>query len=188
MLSFLNGTFGLGMFYVANCSFLTEEWQEAMKLDGLRSSHPIQVPLKSALDVNQIFDNISYSKGASVIRMLSSYLGQDMLLSGISRYLKKFTYGNATTEDLWQALSEESGQDVGEFMRLWTKSVGYPVLVLEESVVKNTIAVKQRRFLTNGEPTDEEDKTVWWVPLSIATESGISKNVVLHSRSVCGFG
>lgn len=50
--------------------------------------------MKNALEVDQIFDHISYLKGSSVIRMLSSHLGQDVFIKGVSDYLKKHAYGN----------------------------------------------------------------------------------------------
>lgn len=77
---------------------------------------PIEVPVKDALDVDQIFDSISYLKGSSVIRMLATHLGQETFLKGVSNYLKDHSYGNATTNDLWSALSEVSGQDINALM------------------------------------------------------------------------
>jgi aminopeptidase 2 len=166
--------------------FISNVVQRGMELDALRSSHPIQVELQSASDVNQIFDAISYSKGASVIRMLSFYLGQDTFLAGIRRYLKRHQYSNATTDDLWAALSEESGRDVAEFMRNWTTEIGYPVLtVLDHD--KNTFHVKQHRFLSSGDVAKSEDKTVWWIPLNVSSEQGpitalAEKDAVLMSK------
>ena len=75
-------------------------------------------------EIHQIFDAISYFKGANVIRMLSTFLGEEVFLSGVRRYLKQHIYDNASTDDLWKALSDESGNDVGQFMTLWTKAVG----------------------------------------------------------------
>ena len=65
-----------------------------MKLDSLRASHAIEVPARNALEVDQIFDHISYLKGSSVIRMLSSHLGQEVFLKGVAKYLKAHKYGN----------------------------------------------------------------------------------------------
>lgn len=92
--------------------------------------------MKNALEIDQIFDHISYLKGSSVIRMLSGHLGQQVFLSGVADYLKAHAYGkplllefwtnedhltfvvtgNATTNDLWSALSKASKQDVNSFM------------------------------------------------------------------------
>jgi aminopeptidase N len=67
--------------------------QQAFHLDSLRASHPIEVPVRNALEVDQIFDHISYLKGSSVIRMLSVHLGQERFLRGVADYLKSHAYG-----------------------------------------------------------------------------------------------
>ena len=112
--------------------FVTASTDTAFRLDSLGSSHPIELPVKDVLEVDQIFDAISYLKGSSVIKMLSSHLGVGTFLSGVSEYLKEHQYGvlgssrfmqnadifagNATTNDLWKALSKASGKNVNEFM------------------------------------------------------------------------
>lgn len=75
-------------------SYVTDSLAGALSLDGLRSSHPIEAPVKKVSEINQIFDSISYLKGSSVLRMISVYLGEDVFLEGIRRYLKKHAYGN----------------------------------------------------------------------------------------------
>lgn len=70
--------------------------QQAQQLDSLRASHPIEVSVKNALEVDQIFDHISYLKGSSVIRMLSTHLGEKTFLHGVSEYLKTHAYSMDT--------------------------------------------------------------------------------------------
>ncbi|KAI9813916.1 MAG: hypothetical protein M1832_006063 [Thelocarpon impressellum] len=147
----------------------TESTQAAFQLDSLRGSHPIEVPVTDALDIEQIFDHISYLKGSSVIRMLSGHLGVDTFLLGVSNYLKAHAYGNATTNDLWTALSEASGQDVPAFMDDWIRKIGFPVLTVAEE--PGQIGVKQSRFLSTGDVKPEEDQTIWWIPLGLKTAS-----------------
>lgn len=77
--------------------FVTEAVQTAQNLDSLRSSHPIEVPVKDALEIDQIFDAISYLKGSSVIRMLSNHLSVDVFLKGVTDYLKTHAYGKFNT-------------------------------------------------------------------------------------------
>ncbi|KAI5841250.1 peptidase family M1-domain-containing protein [Tricharina praecox] len=149
--------------------FVTESLQTAFQLDGLRGSHPIEVEVRSALEIDQIFDHISYLKGCSTIRMLSSHLGVETFLNGVSNYLKKHAYGNATTEDLWTALGEEAGADVAGFMRNWIKTIGFPVLTVTEA--PGQITVKQSRFLSTGDVKPEEDSTTWWIPLFLNDEA-----------------
>ncbi|KAF2755190.1 hypothetical protein EJ05DRAFT_532965 [Pseudovirgaria hyperparasitica] len=147
--------------------FVAEAVQTAFQLDSLRTSHPIEVAVKDALEVDQIFDSISYLKGSSVIRMLSSHLSQDVFLKGVGDYLQKHKYGNATTNDLWSALSKASGQDVNTFMDIWIRKMGFPVLTVAEE--PGQISVKQGRFLFSGDVKPEEDETIWWIPLGLKT-------------------
>ncbi|KAL8829120.1 MAG: hypothetical protein Q9170_006310 [Blastenia crenularia] len=153
--------------YQAWCDFVTGNMQTAQQLDSLRSSHPIEVPVRDGLQVEQIFDAISYMKGASVIRMLSNHLGADTFLRGVSDYLKAHAYSNATTGDLWAALSKASGLDVEEFMDPWTRKIGFPVLTVAEE--PGQIGLSQKRFLSTGDVKAEEDETTWWIPLGLKT-------------------
>lgn len=74
--------------------------QQAFHLDSLRASHSIEVPVRNALEVDQIFDHISYLKGSSVIRMLSVHLGRDTFLRGVADYLKSNAYGMQAARSL----------------------------------------------------------------------------------------
>ena len=83
--------------------FVYTDFGRALSLDGLKSSHPIEVEVRDPKQISEIFDGISYSKGASVIRMLRAYIGAEPFRRGLQRYLGRHQYANATTEDLWQA-------------------------------------------------------------------------------------
>lgn len=147
--------------------FVTDSMQMAFTLDSLRTSHPIEVPVRNALEVDQIFDHISYLKGSSVIRMLAASLGEETFLKGVSDYLKGHEYGNARTNDLWAAISKASGKDVTGFMDTWIKKIGFPVVTVAEE--PGQISVKQSRFLSAGEVKPEEDTTKWWLPIGLKT-------------------
>lgn len=140
-------------------------------MDSIRGSHPIEVPVKDALEVEQIFDAISYLKGSSAIRMLVGHLGRESFLKGVSNYLKKHVYGNATTIDLWNALSDASGQDVGKYMDNWIRKIGFPVVTVTEQ--SGQLSIRQERFLSTADVKAEDDETVWWIPLGLKTEAGI---------------
>lgn len=151
--------------------FVTDSMQSAFQLDALRTSHPIEVPVRNALEVDQIFDAISYLKGSSVIRMLAAHLTAETFLLGVSNYLKAHKYGNATTNDLWAALSEASGQDVNALMTPWIKKIGFPVVTVAEE--PGQISLRQSRFLSAGQVKPEEDETTWWVPLGLKSGSQV---------------
>ncbi|KAH6709252.1 peptidase family M1-domain-containing protein [Leptodontidium sp. MPI-SDFR-AT-0119] len=162
--------------------YVTDSLQSALSLDSLRSSHPIEVPVKRADEVNQIFDAISYMKGSSVIRMVSKYLGEDVFMQGIRDYLKKHAYGNTQTGDLWAALSKASGKDVEKVMDIWTKKIGYPVVSVTENEAGNSIHVKQNRFLRTGDVKPEEDTILYPVFLGLRTKDGVDESLVLSTR------
>ena len=150
--------------------FVYTDVNEALQLDSLVSSHPIEVPIERAEDVDEIFDGISYSKGSVVVRLLEGYLGIDEFQRGIQQYIGSFEYRNANTADLWAQLQQASGKPVKEMMEGWTKQVGFPLLTLSEGRQdKGAVVfdVTQRRLLVNG--VKEDDETLWFVPITFLT-------------------
>jgi hypothetical protein len=73
------------------------------------ATRAVEYPVKSPEDAMEMFDEITYEKGGSLLRMLEMYLGEDKFQAGIQRYMQEHKFANATTGDLWQALSVESG-------------------------------------------------------------------------------
>ena len=154
--------------------FLTHDTTTALSLDGLANSHPIEQEVNNPAEIGQLFDAISYSKGASIIRMLEQYLSPDTFRDGLRIYLDRHRYGNARTRDLWNALGEASGLPVAEIMDTWTTQTGYPVL--DVSVDRNSdgmeVGLTQRRFMYEdvlgaGESRDGR----WKVPVGARTAS-----------------
>lgn len=148
--------------------FVSDSLQEALNLDGLRNSHPIEVPVVDALDIDQVFDVISYLKGASTILMLSNYLGQDIFLKGVAKYLNENKYDNATSHDLFRSIGDVSGEPVDQLMESWIKKIGFPVVSVEKNGTGSTFNVSQSRFLNGGDIKPEENETKWWIPLNIS--------------------
>ena len=83
--------------------FTTGHLAAALRLDALKSSHPIEVPIHHAEEVEQVFDAISYCKGGSVARMIQNVLGMKAFRDGLRAYMKEFAYSNTETEDQWHA-------------------------------------------------------------------------------------
>lgn len=119
----------------------------ALSLDCLESTHPIEVEVSHASEIGQIFDDISYRKGASVLRMLYSYIGDENFRTGMNLYLKRHQYGNAKTEDLWVALEEASNKSIGDMMSTWTRQGGFPFIEVEKQ--QECLQLTQSRFLLN---------------------------------------
>ena len=141
--------------------FLVNEQSMGLGLDSLRSSHPVEVPIAAASQVTEIFDAISYSKGSCVIRMLEAHLGEATFREGMRLYVRRHQYANAGTTDLWQALSEASGEDVAGLMSCWTAQTGYPILTVSRPPAKTAIrvTVAQRRYLASGRTRSPTKKT-----------------------------
>ncbi|QSS64262.1 aminopeptidase [Histoplasma capsulatum] len=164
-------------------SYVIDNLQMALSLDSLRSSHPVEVPVYRADEISQIFDAISYSKGSSVLRMISKYMGEENFIQGVRDYIQKHAYKNTKTADLWEALTGASnGKPIQSVMDIWTKNVGFPVITVTEDASKSSISVKQNRFLRTGDVKPEEDKTIFPVMLGLKTREGINEALMLTSR------
>ncbi|KAJ3311847.1 Aminopeptidase 2 mitochondrial [Boothiomyces sp. JEL0838] len=171
--------------------FILNSMNRALVLDGLRSSHPIEVEVNTPKDIDQIFDGISYAKGASVIRLISSYLGPEVFMNGVRIYLKRFAFKNATTIDLWNACSEASGKDIAKIMKEWTEVMGYPMVTIldeeyDETAKKLTLTLEQKRFLSTGDLTEEENTNgaLWSIPFSVLTHEGEHSESFLLDQKV----
>uniref|UniRef100_A0A5B7A8X7 Aminopeptidase n=1 Tax=Davidia involucrata TaxID=16924 RepID=A0A5B7A8X7_DAVIN len=157
--------------------FLDESTQ-GLRLDGLSESHPIEVEINHAAEVDEIFDAISYKKGASVIRMLQSYLGPECFQRALASYIKRHACSNAKTEDLWAVLEEESGEPVNKLMNSWTKQKGYPVVSVK--VKDQNLKFEQSQFLLSGSHGDGQ----WIVPITLCCGSYDGRqNFLLQAKS-----
>jgi aminopeptidase N len=117
----------------------------AMRLDARSTTHPIQQPIATESEANNAFDEITYSKGQSFLRMLESWVGEAKFRDGIRDYMAKHAYSSATTADLWSALEAASSQPVREVASGWTEQPGFPV-VLARRGEKGGIRLQQERF------------------------------------------
>ncbi len=151
--------------------FVFIEHAKGLALDGLANTHPIEVKVQHPAEISEIFDAVSYSKGAAIIRMLAEFLGEEIFKKGLRAYLTKHKYGNASTGDLWKSLEKASGKPVGNIMKNWTGKAGYPLLSFES--VGKSLKATQERFFSSGH-IKNKDKVLWLTPFSIITESGSS--------------
>ena len=99
-----------------------------MQADARSTTHPVQQPITTEAQAGTAFDEIAYRKGQSIIRMLESFLGENVFRDGIRKYIAAHKYSNTTTADLWQALTEVSGKPVGELAPGWTEQPGFPLV------------------------------------------------------------
>ncbi|XP_076453772.1 glutamyl aminopeptidase-like [Babylonia areolata] len=170
--------------------FLISDAQPVMGIDAGVSSHPIVVPVNSPSEINEVFDAISYSKGASVIRMMKSIMGKEKFFKGVSIYLKRYMWGNAETDQLWEALSQvEGAPNVKYIMDTWTRQMGFPYINLtftphpqvrgsptrSTTTTTTTVTATQARFLADPGAVFDEDQSPfrykWYVSLDCLTSA-----------------
>jgi aminopeptidase N len=138
--------------------------EAAMEGDARSTTHPIQQPVATEAEANSAFDDITYKKGQSFLRMLESFLGEDVFREGIDRYMVAHMYSNSTTADLWNALSEASGKPVGEIAAGWTEQPGFPVVKVKREHGGN-VSLTQERFTVNFANAPPLE---WKIPLTYA--------------------
>ncbi|MBX9688048.1 MAG: M1 family metallopeptidase [Candidatus Obscuribacterales bacterium] len=134
----------------------------ALYTDSLHSTRSIQSPVVKPADALQMFDEITYVKGAAVLRMLEAYLGEKTFQDGVSAYLKKHSFKNAATDDLWASLAELSKKPVKAIMDTWCKQPGYPLLSVNRNAKK--LLLSQERFFLDGEKPGMQR---WQIPLAV---------------------
>ncbi|KAJ8087903.1 Aminopeptidase 2 mitochondrial [Marasmius tenuissimus] len=174
----------------SDTEFINRHLAPAMSLDAKLSSHPIQVPCP---DVDLI-----------LLRMLAAHVGTERFLKGVSIYLKNHLYGSTTTSDLWEGISDatgelcvflapsvsvvltrKSGQDIERLMDNWVTKTGFPLLTVTET--DGGIKVRQDRLLETGFAEGKDNETIWNVPLAILSvqedgSTSIDKSLVLDER------
>ena len=155
--------------------FLLDDTNRAFELDALDSSHPIEQEVKNPDEIGQLFDAISYSKGASLIRMLENYIGEEKFKKGIQQYIVKHQYKNTITNDLWDALSKSSNKDIKTLMEQWTTKSGFPLILVSEE--NDKIKISQEKFSYNPENNDQSE---WIVPIKYNSLINNTKSKQTH--------
>ena len=142
--------------------------QHIMDLDSKRDARAVRQPIRSAGDVYNAFDGITYGKGAALLRMLEAWLGEDVFRDGVRRYLRAHAYGSGATTDLLASLEAASGQPVGETIRAFLDQPGVPlvevVMTCEEGRPPE-LDLLQRRYLPAGSTAAQGE--VWSIPFCV---------------------
>jgi aminopeptidase N len=136
--------------------------EAAMEGDARSTTHPIQQRVATEAEANSAFDDITYKKGQSFLRMLESFLGENIFREGIRQYIAAHKYSNTTTADLWNALSEGSNKSVGEIAAGWTEQPGFPVVNVKREP-GGKIRLSQERFIVNFK---DDPPLLWQIPLT----------------------
>ena len=136
--------------------------EAAMEGDARSTTHPIQQRVATEAEANSAFDDITYKKGQSFLRMLESFLREKVFRDGIRRYIAAHKYSNTTTADFWNALAEASDKPVGEIAAGWTEQPGFPVLKVRREA-DGRVQLTQERFTVNFKTAQP---LLWKIPLT----------------------
>ena len=152
--------------------------EAAMEGDARSTTHPIQEPIATEAEANSAFDDITYKKGQSFLRMLESFLGEGVFRDGIRRYIAAHKYSNTTTADLWNALSEASKKSIGEIAAGWTEQPGFPIVKVKREGDGN-VQLTQERFTVhfkNAPPLE------WKIPLTYSIVEEAPGTLLMTSK------
>ncbi|KAM7362149.1 glutamyl aminopeptidase-like [Cochliomyia hominivorax] len=163
--------------------FLVNALHGVMKYDSSLASHPIVQTVENPDQITEIFDTISYEKGASIIRMLEDVVGTEKFEKAVTNYLTKFKFKNAVTNDfLTEVENTALDFDVKFMMRTWTEQMGFPVINVKRSS-PTTFEITQKRFFSNIEDyeniyDDSEFNYTWTIPLTYFYDT----NATVHRK------
>ncbi|MEE6458833.1 hypothetical protein FKM82_000444 [Ascaphus truei] len=168
---------------------------DAMKVDSLNSSHAVSTPVENPAEIQEMFDEVSYDKGACILNMLRNYMGADTFKAGIVHYLRRYSYRSAKNEDLWDCMTDvcptdgtidgqlekrefcvknqqtshwSKGQiiNVKAMMRTWTLQKGFPLVTV---TMKGKYVHLQQEHYLKGSSSSESTRLLWHVPLTYIT-------------------
>ncbi|XP_053107584.1 glutamyl aminopeptidase isoform X2 [Hemicordylus capensis] len=159
---------------------LIEDLFPVLKEDSLLSSHPIVVTVSSPAEITSVFDGISYSKGASILRMLEDWISPENFQTGCQNYLRDYHFKNAKTDDFWASLANASGKPVKDVMDTWTRQMGYPVLD-----VHSDLTITQKRFLLDpkADPTQPSSNFSYTWNIPVKWYKGNVSDVTFYNKS-----
>jgi aminopeptidase N len=153
--------------------------EQAMEGDARSTTHPIHQRIATEVEANSAFDDITYKKGQSFLRMLESFLGEDVFRDGISRYIAARKYSNSTTADLWNALSEASKKPVAEIAAGWTEQPGFPVVKVKREA-GGKVRLTQERFTVNFKNAPLLE---WKIPLTYSVIGEAPASLLMTSKT-----
>ncbi|XP_004703531.1 leucyl-cystinyl aminopeptidase isoform X1 [Echinops telfairi] len=146
---------------------------KTMKKDSLNSSHPISSSsVQSSAQIEEMFDSLSYFKGASLLLMLKTFLGEDVFQHVVILYLHNHSFASIQSDDLWDSFNEVTNPalDVKKMMKTWTLQKGVPLVTVQRT--KTGVLVQQESFFPNMNPEMQPSGAsyLWHIPLSYIIE------------------
>ncbi|XP_077418111.1 leucyl-cystinyl aminopeptidase [Vanacampus margaritifer] len=145
----------------------------ALDKDALNSSHAVSTEVNTPEQVQEMFDSVSYLKGASILLMLNASLpGDQQFRKGIIQYLNQFSGLNTDTDDLWNSLTEvevtSQHPNVSEMMRSWTSQKGFPLVTVSRKGDEVTLKQEIFQIITD---TATHSSCLWNIPVTYVNDN-----------------
>ncbi|XP_067425164.1 leucyl-cystinyl aminopeptidase isoform X2 [Emydura macquarii macquarii] len=160
---------------LADEEFLKLRFKTMMK-DSLNVSRPISSAVQSSEQIEEMFDALSYIKGASILLMLQKYIKNDIFQAGLQNYLYDHSYGSTRSDDLWDSMNKITNGtlDVKKLMKTWILQKGFPLVTVKRK--GKSLYIQQERFLRSVESENwtSDASYLWHIPLSYTTSGCIS--------------
>jgi aminopeptidase N len=159
-----------------------QDTQSALAVDAMANTRAIRTAAETPDQINELFDSIAYDKTASLLRMIEKYVGPDAFRAGVSSYLRKYSFGNATGEDFWNEMTRVTGKPIDVMMRTFVEQPGAPVLSIATACNAGTteITVRQQRF-TAAAPAPSGSQS-WTFPACFKTTDGTPRCEIVDRR------
>jgi len=150
--------------------FLMAHYPAAYEIDRSAGAHPIQQPLDNLRNAGSVYGAVIYQKAPIMMRNLEAWIGADNFQKGLRDYLKDYSYGNATWDDLIGKLKQYAKEDLEVWNRAWIKTSGMPNLEINHNT-------KGQSYLAI---TNDSNKVFW--PQSV--EYRITTKYIDHVQKV----
>ena len=163
------------------------EKQSAMERDVSSTARAMRRPVADESEARDNFGTTTYSKGQALVRMIESFVGEDVFRDAMQRYMKEHAYSNATVDDLSRVLDAAAGKAVGSVLLPYTEQPGIPLVVADARCVGNDqrVALKQDRFTVRESQAQPQH---WPVPILFGPPQGTGTKVLLDGTAEIAAG
>jgi aminopeptidase N len=161
-----------------------ESNQNAMGLDSLKTTRPIRAEAWTPAEINELFDSITYEKGAAVLRMVEAWVGEEPFRAGVNAYIERFKYGNARAEDFWGTLTKVTGKPVDRVMSGFVDRPGVPLVDprVQCAANRDAVSVSQAVDSSTSSPKIAFQQTGGWtIPVCVKTPTQAAACAVVGS-------
>jgi aminopeptidase N len=159
--------------------------QRVIGQDSLSAARAIHGDPRTSAEIKEMFDGITYEKGAAVLGMLESYVGPDVFRNGVNAYIHAHANGNATSADFWRAMAKVSGKPVDKIMPTFVMQAGVPLVIVRGSCAGNNMKLEfsQERFLLSPAPLNVKKEQIWSIPVCTRTARNLGSACSLISKT-----